>query len=72
MADGADWWAFHMVALSGTLLVAYQVCAAKHDILLFSRADTSIFPKRVTRVFFENAFLDKLLVLCVAICGLMV
>jgi len=28
-----------MVALSGTLLVVYQTCAAEHDILLFSRGD---------------------------------
>ena len=33
LADGADWWAFYMVALSGTLLVVYQICAAKHDFI---------------------------------------
>jgi hypothetical protein len=26
-----------MVALSGTLLVGYQICAAEHDIFLFFR-----------------------------------
>jgi hypothetical protein len=26
-----------MVELSGTLLVVYQICAAEHDIFLFSR-----------------------------------
>jgi len=44
LADGADWWAFYMVALSGTLLVVYQICAAEHGIFLFSRGDTCIFP----------------------------
>ena len=29
----------YMVALSGTLLVVYQICAAEHDIFLFSRGD---------------------------------
>jgi hypothetical protein len=32
-----------MVALSGTLLVVIQICAAEHDIILFSRGDTCIF-----------------------------
>jgi hypothetical protein len=35
----------YMVALSGTLLVVYQICAAEHDIFLFSRGDTCILPK---------------------------
>jgi len=50
-----------MVALSGTLLVVHQICAAghafgcisnlcsrvsvQHDIILFSRGDSCIFPK---------------------------
>jgi hypothetical protein len=46
------WWAFYMVALSGTLLVVYEICAAEHDIFLFSRGDTH-FPNRVTYVFLE-------------------
>ena len=33
-----------MVALSGTVLVVYQICAAEYDILLFSKADICIFP----------------------------
>jgi len=41
-----------MVALSGTLLVVYEICAAEHDIFLFSRGDTH-FPNRVTYVFLE-------------------
>jgi hypothetical protein len=45
LADGADWWAFYMVALSGTLLVVYQICAAEHDNFLFSRGDTCIIPE---------------------------
>jgi hypothetical protein len=52
LADGADWWAFYMVALNGTLLVAYQICAAEHDTFLFSRGDTCIIPKLLV------AFLD--------------
>jgi len=34
-----------MVALSGTLLVVYQICAAEHDVFLFFRCDIKIFPK---------------------------
>ena len=34
-----------MVALSDTLLVVYQTCAAEHYIFLFSRGDTYIFPE---------------------------
>ena len=51
-----------MVALSGTLLV-YQTCAAEHDVFLFSRGDTCIFPKHIAYVFLDNAFLDQFLVL---------
>jgi len=58
-----------VVALSGKLLVVYQVYAAKHDIFLFSRGDAGIFPKRITYAFLDNAFLDQFLVFCV---GLMV
>jgi len=29
-----------MVALSGTLMVVYQICGAEHDIFLFFRGDT--------------------------------
>ena len=72
LADGADWWAFYMVALSGTLLVVYQICAAEHGIFLFSRGDTCIFPNWVTCVFLVNALLDQFLVYYVARCGLMV
>jgi len=43
MADGADWWASYMVALSGTFLVVYLVCAAEHDIFLFFRGDIALF-----------------------------
>jgi hypothetical protein len=50
-----------MVALSGTLLV-YQTCAAEHDVFLFSRGDTCIFPKHIAYVFLDNAFLDQFLV----------
>jgi hypothetical protein len=32
LAEGANWWDFCMVALSSTLSVVYQVCAAEHDI----------------------------------------
>jgi hypothetical protein len=36
-----------MVALSDTILVVpvYQICAAEHDMFLYSRGDTCIFPK---------------------------
>jgi hypothetical protein len=61
-----------MVALSGTLLVVYQICAAEHDTFLFSEGDTRIFPKWVTYRFLNNAFLDQFMVFCVAFCGLMV
>ena len=44
LADGADWWAFYMVALSGTLLNINQIYAAEHDIF-FYRCDTCIFPE---------------------------
>jgi len=55
-----------MVASSGTLsLVVYQICAAEHDIYTFFRGDTC-FPKM------SYAFLIQCLVLCVALCGLMV
>jgi hypothetical protein len=37
LADGADWWAFYIIALSGSLLVVYQICAAEHDNFLFSK-----------------------------------
>ena len=43
LADGADWWGFYMVALSGTLLVVHQISVAEHDILLFSKSDTLAF-----------------------------
>jgi hypothetical protein len=33
-----------MVALSGTLLVVYQICAAELAFFPFSRGDTCIFP----------------------------
>ena len=36
----------HVVAPSGTLLVAYQICAAEHD-FISSSGDTYIFPKLV-------------------------
>jgi len=61
-----------MVALSGTLLVVYQICASEHEIFLLFRGDTCIFPKRVTHVFLDNAFLDQFLVFFVAFCGLLV
>jgi hypothetical protein len=60
-----------MVALSGTLLVVYQICAAEHDISLFPRGDTCIFPKLVMS-FSINTFLGQFLVFCVAFCGFMV
>jgi len=72
LVDGADWWAFYLVTLSGTLLVVYQVCAAELDILFSSRGDTCIFPEWVNYVFLDDAFLDQFLVYCVALCGLMV
>ena len=59
-----------MVALDGTLLVVFQICAAKHGFFLFSRGDTCIFPKRITHVFLDNAFLDECLVFCATLCGL--
>jgi len=34
-----------MVALSGTFLIVYEICAAEHDVSLFSGGDTCIFPK---------------------------
>ena len=37
-----------MVALSGTLLIVFQICAAEHDIILFSRGDI---------IFFQNELL---------------
>ena len=40
-----------MVALSGTLLVVYHICAVEHDIFLFFRGDTNILFKSVTYVF---------------------
>ena len=56
LADGADWWDFYMVgALGGKLYVVYQICAAEHDIILFSRGDTCIFPNWVTYVFLVKA-----------------
>jgi hypothetical protein len=46
-----------MVALSGTLLVVYHICAVEHDIFLFFRGDTNILFKSVTYVFLDNASL---------------
>jgi hypothetical protein len=45
VVDWADWWAFCKVALGGTLLVVYQICAAEHDIFLFSEVTLALFPK---------------------------
>ena len=39
-----------MVALNDTGLVVYHICAAEHDILIFSRGDTSILPKYYVRL----------------------
>jgi hypothetical protein len=50
LTDGAVWWAFCMVALNDTGLVVYHICAAEHDILIFSRGDTSILPKYYVRL----------------------
>jgi hypothetical protein len=45
LADEADWRAFYVVVLSGTLLVVYQIRTAEHCIFLFSGGDTCIIPK---------------------------
>jgi hypothetical protein len=58
-----------MIALSGTVLVVYQIYAAEHD---------PFFPPEVMLAFFQNksfksyTFLDQFLVICTAFCGLMV
>jgi hypothetical protein len=44
MGQPPDWWAFCMVALSGTLLVVNQIRVAEHDILLYPEV-TRVFPK---------------------------
>ena len=43
LTDGAGWWAFYMVALSGTLLAVYQICVAGHDIFLFPEVTFAFF-----------------------------
>ena len=60
-----------MAALSGTLLMVYQICAAEHDIVLFSRGDIIFFQTELL-VFLDNAFPNQFLVFCVAFCGIMV
>jgi len=70
LADGANWWAFYMLHRAARFwLYIKSACAAEHDILLLSRGDTCIFPKLVSSVFLDDAFLlNQFLVFCVALC----
>jgi hypothetical protein len=58
MADGADWWAFYIDALSGMLLIVYQVCAAKNMTLFFSPEETlALFQNELLMSFWIMSFL---------------
>jgi len=70
LADGADQWAFYIIVLSGTLLVAYQTCPADQDTFLFSRG--AAISKQITDVFLNCVLFAQFLVFCLAFHRLMV
>jgi hypothetical protein len=55
-----------MVALSGTLLVVYQIYAVEHDSLFFLWVTHAYFQNEFFMFFSINSFLGQFLVLCVA------
>ena len=60
----------HVVAPSGTLLVAYQTCPADQDTFLFSRG--AAISKQITDVFLNCVLFAQFLVFCLAFHRLMV
>jgi hypothetical protein len=69
MADGADWWAFYLVALSGTLLV---VCKSVRQSMTFLFSPEVQFSRMSYLCLSHNAFLNQFMVFCEALFGLMV